>query len=315
LCTASAVSEFVSARVSILTSDMRLLLLVSSLLVLKYGADAGKTVEYEIAEQITVEDVDEFDNIDPDISEDDLLKILEEMGYVVPDNITIDDYSGISDLRDLITGDNTEDKTVDYDYKIFGGEAVIGEEIANTEVEILIYPDIDYQDKLVDEEISKTSDEETEAHGNNSNEDEAEIVWIPAAVVQYDYEILDVNDALNNLDDADTELDYQEDEHYKMFVQKAVDSSVKFENIYQEQRIFNIILLSGISLICLIILFGLVSLIISIFTRSNPANPTLPDRNVKLVNTNGIVKSYAKLPVEVKNMLPSNVAYKQLYDV
>ena len=34
-----------------------------------------------------------------------------------------------------------------------------------------------------------------------------------------------------------------------------------------------------------------------------------------MVKTGGILKSYAKIPVEVKNMLPSNVAYKQLYDV
>merc|ERR1719315_524803 len=96
----------------------------------------------------------------------------------------------------------------------------------------------------------------------------------------------------------------------KMFVQKALDSSVKFENIYQEQRIFNIILLSGISLICLIVMFGLISLAISMFSRLHPNNPTRPDRNVKLVKTEGIVKSYAKLPVEMKNILPSNVAYK-----
>ena len=35
---------------------------------------------------------------------------------------------------------------------------------------------------------------------------------------------------------------------------------------------------------------------------------------VKLKNS-GIVKSYAKVPVEIKNMFPSNVAYKQLYEV
>merc|ERR1711875_88939 len=114
------------------------------------------------------------------------------------------------------------------------------------------------------------------------------------------------------------ETDIHEDisnENYKMFVQKALDSSVKFENIYEEQRIFNIILLSGISLICFIVMFGLISLAISMFTRLHPNNPTRPDRNVKLVNTEGIIKSYTKLPVEMKNILPSNVAYKQLYNV
>ena len=35
---------------------------------------------------------------------------------------------------------------------------------------------------------------------------------------------------------------------------------------------------------------------------------------IKLQNS-GIVRSYAKVPVEIKNMFPSNVAYKQLYEV
>ena len=33
------------------------------------------------------------------------------------------------------------------------------------------------------------------------------------------------------------------------------------------------------------------------------------------IGGSGIVRSYAKIPVEIKNMLPSNVAYQQLYDV
>ena len=35
---------------------------------------------------------------------------------------------------------------------------------------------------------------------------------------------------------------------------------------------------------------------------------------IKLKNS-GIVRSYAKVPVEIKNMLSSNVAYKPLYEV
>merc|ERR1712013_483985 len=148
-----------------------------SLIVLSTGASIE---EYDSIEQNTSDE--DYDTIDPDISEAELMKMLEEMGYVVPDDNTMDDLSGISDLHDLITGDNTEGHPVDYEYlDIFGN-------------------------------------------------------------------------------DADTQLDYQEDQNYKMFVQKALDSSVKFENIYEEQRMFNIILLSGISLICFIVMFGLISL-------------------------------------------------------
>merc|ERR1711909_11130 len=308
-----------SSQVSIISSAstisaMRLSYLLFFLL-LSTGlsiAYAGVSIEeYDSIELNASEN--EYDRIDPDISEDELMKMLEDMGY---DDNTIDDLSEISDLLDLIAGDNTEEHLVDYDYKIFGGEAFIGDDIANTDADNLLYPDIDYQDKLFDVEATESNSEETDdAQKNNSDEDESEIVWVPAAVVQYDYEIIDLQEALDIFDDADTQLDYQEDQNYKMFVQKALDSSVKFENIYEEQRIFNIILLSGISLICLIVMFGLISLAISMFSRLHPNNPTRPDRNVKLVKTEGIVKSYAKLPVEMKNILPSNVAYKQLYDV
>merc|ERR1712123_161649 len=216
-----------------------------------------------------VEEYD-YDNIEPDITEEELIKILEEMEYVAPDDITEQDYSGISDLLDLITVDREE----------------------NTIVE---------DTKVVEE--------------NDLDDEETEIVWIPAVVVEYDYEIMDSMDILEIFEDADTQLDYQEDQNYQLFVKKALDTTVKFETIYQEQRIFNIILLSGVSLICLIIMFGLISLAISIFNSSHTTNPTIPDGNVKLVKTHGIVKSYAKLPVEVKNMLPTNVAYKHLYEV
>merc|ERR1712179_576476 len=93
----------------------------------------------------------EYDSIDPDISEDELMKMLEDVGY---DDNTIDDLSEISDLLDLIAGDNTEEHLVDYDYKIFGGEAFIGDDIANTDADNLLYPDIDYQDKLFDVEAT-----------------------------------------------------------------------------------------------------------------------------------------------------------------
>jgi len=301
----------ISSALAISAISAMIFLYFLSLIVLSTGASIE---EYDSIEQNTSDE--DYDTIDPDISEAELMKMLEEMGYVVPDENTMDDLSGISDLHDLITGDNTEDHPVDYEYlDIFGRDAIIGDDIANIGVENLLYPNIDYQDQLFDVEATGSNKEETDIHENISNEDESEIVWIPAAVVQYDYEIVDVKEALDIFDDADTQLDYQEDQNYKMFVQKALDSSVKFENIYEEQRIFNIILLSGISLICFIVMFGLISLAISMFTRLHPNNPTRPDRNVKLVNTEGIIKSYTKLPVEMKNILPSNVAYKQLYNV
>jgi len=261
-----------------------------------------------------LEDEYEYDAIGSNITEEELIQILEEFDYVLPDNIT---GEGISDLLDLITNSTAvegEGGVVDYDYKIFGGEGIDGE---ITDIEInkdVVYPNIDYQEDDVKEEVVETTKEDVKnVNENIVEDDDTDIVWIPV-LVEYDYEIVDTQDILEIFEDDDTELDYQEDENYKMFVKKAIDTSVQFESIYQEQRIFNIILLSGVSLICLIVMFGLVSLAISIFTRSHSPNPDQGDRKVKLVKTGGIVKSYAKIPVEVKNMFPSNVAYRELYD-
>ena len=61
------------------------------------------------------------------------------------------------------------------------------------------------------------------------------------------------------------------------------------------------------------VFFALVGLVITILTRRQEA-ATDPVRTVR-IKTDGIVKSYAKIPVEIKNMVPSNIAYKPLYEV
>merc|ERR1711860_455800 len=96
----SASSQAISSALIIAAiSAMRLFYLLF-FLALSTGASIE---EYDSIELIAAENV--YDSIDPDISEDDLMKMLEDMGYVVPDNNTMD---GISDLLDLIAGDNTD---------------------------------------------------------------------------------------------------------------------------------------------------------------------------------------------------------------
>eukprot|EP00092_Neocalanus_flemingeri_P041971 GFUD01045716.1.p1 GENE.GFUD01045716.1~~GFUD01045716.1.p1 ORF type:complete len:262 (+),score=85.71 GFUD01045716.1:42-827(+) len=239
-----------------------------------------------------VEEDYEYDEIRSNITEEELIQILEEMDYVLPDNITREDY----------------------DYKSLGGVGIV-EDIKDIEIsKDLVYHDTDYQDNDVEQDEGESLKKDLEGLKENIvTDDEIDIVWIPV-VVEYDYEIVNTMDLVEIFEDDDTQLDYREDENYQKFVKHALDTSVQFESIYQEQRIFNIILLSGVSLICLIVMFGLISLTISIFARSHSPSPGQADGKVKLVKTGGIVKSYAKIPVEVKNMLPSNVAYKQLYD-
>ena len=136
--------------------------------------------------------------------------------------------------------------------------------------------------------------------------------------------------------------------------EKAECLKMKIEEIYDQQQIFHIILLlgkftlfvffalkpfiSGISLICVVVLFAVISLVVSIIVRSyGPSSNVNSTQGVKQVfillimdkfiiilmlnflkiklKSNGIIRSYTKIPVEIKNMMPSNVAYKQLYDV
>ena len=66
-------------------------------------------------------------------------------------------------------------------------------------------------------------------------------------------------------------------------------------------------------MICVVVFFALVTLMVTVLTRRHYQHSNVV-RSVK-IKSDGIVKSYAKIPVEIKNMVPSNIAYKQLYDV
>ena len=59
-------------------------------------------------------------------------------------------------------------------------------------------------------------------------------------------------------------------------------------------------------MVCLILVFGLLSLAALLLTRHT--------QQERVVSNNRIITSYAKLPVQMKNVLSSNVAYKELYD-
>jgi len=106
------------------------------------------------------------------------------------------------------------------------------------------------------------------------------------------------------------DVDYLEEEAKMM--------KVTMDDLYDQSMIFHIILLLGICLICVVVFFGLVTLAVTVLTRrqdpSSSSSSSSTVRTVK-VKADGIVKSYAKIPVEIKNMVPSNIAYKQLYEV
>lgn len=109
--------------------------------------------------------------------------------------------------------------------------------------------------------------------------------------------------------DADVR-DYQYVDNYDR-IEEAMQ--VTMDNEYDQAIVFHIILLLGICLICLVVFFALVALVVTLLTRRQET-VTSPVRTIN-IKTDGIVKSYAKIPVEIKNMVPSNIAYKPLYDV
>ena len=120
------------------------------------------------------------------------------------------------------------------------------------------------------------------------------------------------------------DVDYLEEEAKMM--------KVTMDDLYDQSMIFHIILLlglfsftrnqylffsvSGICLICVVVFFGLVTLAVTVLTRrQDPSSSSSSTVRTVKVKADGIVKSYAKIPVEIKNMVPSNIAYKQLYEV
>jgi len=177
---------------------------------------------------------------------------------------------------------------------------------------------------------------------------DSEVVWVPPKqprnpIPVYEYDTLDEGDMFEGLVDEDPQnslLEYDSelslrptfDQAVRMKLpascndlenlsEKAECLKMKIEEIYDQQQIFHIILLLGISLICVVVLFAVISLVVSIIVRSygnvSPSSNVNSTQGVKQIKlkSNGIIRSYTKIPVEIKNMMPSNVAYKQLYDV
>jgi len=173
---------------------------------------------------------------------------------------------------------------------------------------ILYYPDLTYEDTIQVEEEKKTKVEE--------EEDDKEVEEVIAgkekidAMSDYDYNSLDESsyEVIVDLNLSDKELDYEADAEYRKFVDAA-----KFEDVKRSRMIFEVAMMSGMALICLVIMFGLLSLVTSIM-RTRTRITTLSPAKVQVTTTGGIIKQYQRIPVEIKNLLPSNVAYKQLYE-
>merc|ERR1712181_112766 len=152
-------------------------------------------------------------------------------------------------------------------------------------------------------------------------------------LVEYDYTLLETRDSMIVVLDADApseELDYvvEEDTRSEMEEEKLLevdaiasqvelDEAVKYDHFNDDRKIFEIVIMSGIAMTCLMFIFGLAALISSYLAPQTPPTVTiaaLPKPPQMTLSSGGIIRQYTRVPVDIKNLLPSNVAYKQLYE-
>jgi len=131
-------------------------------------------------------------------------------------------------------------------------------------------------------------------------------------IVEYDFskDSSDDSDDIVDLKQAMTDLDYQENTEYRNFV----EASMTYDDMMEDRQVMEIIIMAGVALTALIILFGTVSLATSLLRARTVAHHIPPQMQINTSSSGSIIKQYRRLPVEVRNMLPSNVAYHQLYE-
>jgi len=208
------------------------------------------------------------------------------------------------------------------------------------EKQALFYPDLDYTEDSNEEELDAESEEQEEEEEVDEEDDEEveggsleDLAREEEEPVEYDYTLLETSDSMIVVLDADApsseELDYvvedaRSEMEEKLFLevdaiasQVELDEAVKYDHFNDDRKIFEIVIMSGIAMTCLMFIFGLAALISSYLAPQTPPTVTiaaLPKPTQMTSSSGGIIRQYTRVPVEIKNMLPSNVAYKQLYE-
>jgi len=269
-----------------------------------------------IIEDESFESSEEYDLINP--NPNDVFEAMQELDYIDRDNVIEKDIGGVKNLLGLL--DSGNEPIYDYDISEVSSEEILSGENQNE------YADnpsliVDYDYNLPEVNAVIQEEDIKEFPGL---EETGDIDWVQN-VPDYDYFFLHAvviqNPVLDDeVDDDDAnDMSEVEDDHDALVSTKYLKK--KIEEIYEQQQIFHIILLMGVTLITVVIFFAIVSLVASIISKrfnssinrqNHDFNNNIPTKiNLK---SNGIIKSYTKLPVEIKNMLPNNVAYQQLYD-
>jgi len=297
----------------------------------------------------SLESVELFDDIKP--VPEDILNMVSDLDYVDRDDIKEEDLEGIKEFGQMLN----EKVGPSYDYNLIGdNDNFFLSDDSPEELWGLLsdayheYQDDSPEDFYLEQEYHINVLQQIDLQINpDYSSDSSEIVWIPQKqprnpIPEYVYETFDGGDIFDGLveeDPLNSMLEYDSElsltptldqgvpiklppscNDLDNLSEKAECLKMKIEEIYDQQQIFHIILLLGISLICVVVLFAVISLVVSIIVRSygnvtsSNTNSTQGVKQIKLKN-NGIIRSYTKIPVEIKNMMPSNVAYKQLYEV
>jgi len=238
----------------------------------------------------------------------DMLNALENGGYDKDTFLGDYDYSMERRIDPVLVGDLSDDSE-DKDYPLDYHEEEMDE---NDNLDV-IEQVLDVVDNYAGPDITGLNDE------NDSDEVTDSIAMKDVNDRVYDYD--ESSEILETIVGADGFLNMNEEDYHYVDSQSESDSleeeakmiQISLEDLHDQTMIFHIILLLGIVLISVVVFFAVVTLVVTVLTRrQDPA--TAPVRSVK-VKTDGIIKTYAKIPVEIKNMVPSNIAYKQLYDV
>jgi len=195
------------------------------------------------------------------------------------------------------------------------------------EKQALFYPDLDYseesrEDAPAETERQKEEGEEEEEEVVDGEEIVENLVGEEDELVEYDYTLLETSGTIVVLDAPSAELDYVEveselEEVDAIVGQAEFGEAVKYDHFDGDRKIFEIVIMSGIAVTCLMFIFGLATLISSYLAPQRPPTVTiaaLPKPTQMTSSSGGIIRQYTRVPVEIKNMLPSNVAYKQLYE-
>jgi len=319
---------------------MKLVILCSLTLLARGYTESLSSEEDSVESNESLESGELYDDIKPVPAE--ILNMVSDLDYVDPDDIKEEDFEGIKEFGEML---NEKAELNHYEYNLIGDNDKI---ILSDDLNDLWDPeDADYYYLEQEYHINVLQQFDLQINPDYSS-DSSEVAWVPPKqprnpIPVYEYDTLDEGDMFEGLVDEDPQnslLEYDSelslrptfDQAVRMKLpascndlenlsEKAECLKMKIEEIYDQQQIFHIILLLGISLICVVVLFAVISLVVSIIVRSygnvSPSSNVNSTQGVKQIKlkSNGIIRSYTKIPVEIKNMMPSNVAYKQLYDV